>query len=118
MQLNFRSNEYRLMYGLEWRTVYALARGLFWCSNSRSCINSSSRESKHYVISYATYESLNDDENNDPHSSTHPVYVLLTTSQSIADGVTITDNGDARTWNVISNSVDIDFVHGDIYGRS
>ena len=28
------------------------------------------------------------------------------------------DNFDAVTWKVISNSLDIDFIHGDIHGRS
>ena len=28
------------------------------------------------------------------------------------------DNCDAITWKVISNSLDIDFIHGDIHGRS
>ena len=28
------------------------------------------------------------------------------------------DNYDANTWQVISNSLDIDFIHGDIHGRS
>ena len=28
------------------------------------------------------------------------------------------DNCDANTWQVISNSLDIDFIHGDIHGRS
>ena len=28
------------------------------------------------------------------------------------------DNCDAITWIVISNSLDIDFIHGDIHGRS
>ena len=27
------------------------------------------------------------------------------------------DNCEANTWQVISNSLDIDFIHGDIYGR-
>ena len=28
------------------------------------------------------------------------------------------DNCDANTWQVISNSLDIDFIHDDIHGRS
>ena len=28
------------------------------------------------------------------------------------------DNYDANTWQVISNSLDIDFIHGNIHGRS
>ena len=28
------------------------------------------------------------------------------------------DNCDANTWQAISNSLDIDFIHGDIHGRS
>ena len=28
------------------------------------------------------------------------------------------DHCDANTWQVISNSLDIDFIHGDIYGQS
>ena len=37
---------------------------------------------------------------------------------SIADDVTKPDNYDARTWQVTSNSLDFDFIHSDIHGRS
>ena len=54
---------------------------------------------------------------------TRSVFVLLMTSQSIADDVTMTSlwhdhNCDMITWTVISKSLDIDFIHGDIHGRS
>ena len=57
------------MYVLEWRTVYALKWGLFWCLFLELCsnegnkhqqlhsserINSSSQEYIHYFISYTT----------------------------------------------------------------
>ena len=66
-------------------------------------------------------ESTNDDKDDDLHTSlpclTFSVFVLLMTSQSIADDVTMT-KCDAITCIVISNSLDIDFIYGDIHGRS
>ena len=61
---------------------------------SNEHINSSSKGYIHSFISYTTYVSWNDYENDDPHTSTpflpRPVYVLVMTSQSIAGDVTIT----------------------------
>ena len=52
-----------------------------------------------------------------PQCLTRSVYILLMTPQSI-DDVTMTRQFDATTWIVISNSLDIDFIHGDIRDRS
>ena len=57
-----------------------------------------------------------------PRISLARFYVLLMTSQSIGDDVAMTsqwpDNCDANMWQVRSNSLDIDFIHGNIHGRS
>ena len=104
-------NKWRLMYVhvLEWWTVSALTRGLFWClfpelrSNEGNKHQNNTRVSTETVRHESTYIILfltrhNDDKNNDKsvdlHTSTQyftrKVYVLLMTSQSIADDVTIT----------------------------
>ena len=70
-----------------------------------------------YIILFLTRQnvSINDDKNDDFHASapclTCSVFVLLMTSQSIADDVTI-------TWIMKFNSLAFDFIHGDIHGRS
>ena len=51
-----------------------------------------------------TYESNNDAKNED-----HQNWLVMTSQWP--------DNCDANTWQVISNSLDIDFIHGDIHGR-
>ena len=76
------------------------------------------RQESTYIISFLTRhnQSINYDRNGDHHTSspclTRSFFVLLMTSQSIADDVTMTKNCDAITWIMISNSLDIDFVHG------
>ena len=82
------------------------------------------RHESTYIILFLTRhnESINDDKNDDPYTLskcfTHSVSFccwrhnrLLMTSQW-------PDNYDAITWIVISNSLDIDFIHGDIHDRS
>ena len=77
-----------------------------------------------YIILFLTRhdESINEDKNNDIYTSSlflaRRVFVLVMTSQFNADDVKITDNCDAITWIVISNSLGISFIHGDIHGRS
>ena len=76
-----------------WRAVYVLTRGLFLTLKTRifAC---------HPRVSLArvTYSWWRHNR-------------LAMTSQW-------PDNCDANTWQVISNSFDIDFIHGDIHGRS
>ena len=128
---------YRIMYALEWRIVSALTRGLFWCllpelrSNEGNKYQNNTRVSaetvRHenaYIILFLTRhnESINEYTTT---SFTHRPRVslarfsfcwwrhnrLLMTSQW-------PDNCDAITSIVISNSLDIDFIHGEIHGRS
>ena len=60
-------------------------------------------------------ESINDDKNDNLYTSspcpTRSVFVLLMTSQW-------SDNCDVVMWIMIFNSLDIDFINGDIHGRS
>ena len=97
------------MYVLEWRTVSALTRELFWClfpelrsneGNKHQNNTGVSAETVHqesiYIILFLTWHNndKNDNKNDEFHTSTpcltHGVYILLMTSQSIADDVTIT----------------------------
>ena len=125
------------MYAFKWRTVSALTRGLFWCLFPSLLRNSGNKHQNNiwvstetvchgstYIISFLTRhnESINEDKNT---IFTRRLRVslarlsfcwwrhnrLLMTSQW-------PDNCDAITWIMISNSLDIDFVHGDIHGRS
>ena len=82
------------------------------------------RHESAYIILFLTRhnESINDDKNDDLYTlSPCPTllgFVLVMTSQSIADDVTMTKQLWCVTWIVISNSLDIDFIHGDIHDRS
>ena len=125
------------MYVLDWWTVSALTRGLLLClfpelrsnegnkykNNPRVGAETVRHESA-YIILFLTRHSvlINDDKKDDIYTSS-PCFArsvsfcwcrhnqLLMTSQW-------PDNCDAITWIVISNSLDIDFIHGDIHGRS
>ena len=120
-------NQKRIMYVLEWRTVLALTRGLFWClkyqNNTRVSADTVRHEST-YIILFLTRhnESINEDENtiftHHPHVSLarfsfcwwRPNRLLMTSQWP--------DICDAITWIVISYSLDIDFIQADIHGRS
>ena len=122
---------------LEWRTVSALTRVLFWClfpelrsnegnkhQNNTRVSDKTVRLESTYIILFLTRhnESINDDEKT---MFTHRPRVslaqfsfcwwrhhrLLMTSQW-------PDNCDAVTWIMISTSLDIDFINGDIHDRS
>ena len=125
------------MYVLEWRIVSALTRGLFWClfpelrSNEGNKYQNNPRVSAETVRHESTYiilfltrhnESINDYKNDEFYTSSRVALArfsfcwwrhnrLLMTSQWPG-------NCDAITWIVISNSIDIDFIHGDIHDRS
>ena len=125
------------MYIFERRTVSALTRELFWCLFPELRSNHGNKhqnntpvraETVHheciYIILFLTWqhESINDDKNEDLHASSRVSLAqfsfcwwrhnrLLMTSQWL-------DNCDAITWIMICNSLDIDFIHGDIRGRS
>ena len=125
------------MYVLEWRIVSALTRGLFWClfpelrsnegnkyQNNPLVSAETVRHESTYIILFLTRhnESTNDYKNDEFYTSSRVALArfsfcwwrhnrLLMTSQWPG-------NCDAITWIVISNSLDIDFIHGDIHGRS
>ena len=99
----------RIVYLLEWRTVSAHTRGLFWCLFPSLLRNSGSKHQNNPLVSAeivcnsSTYtilfftrhnDSKNDDKNDDLYTSlpclTGSVFVLLVTSQWIADDVTKT----------------------------
>ena len=124
------------MYVLEWRTVSALMKGLFWCLFPELRSNDGNKyqitpewAQKQFVTRVHTLfyflhdiTSINDDKTT---IVTHRPRVslarfsfcwwrhnrLLLTSQW-------PDNCDAITWVLISSSLDIDFIHGDIHSRS
>ena len=87
------------MYVLEWRTASALTRGFNegnkYQKNTRVSVETVRQEST-YIILFLTRhdESINDDKNNALNTSSpcliRSVFVLLMTSQSIADDVTMT----------------------------
>ena len=97
------------IYVLERRTVSALTRVLFWClfpelrssegnkhQNNTRVSTEAVRHESTYIILYLTRhkESINDDKHDDLYTSfpclTCSVFVLLMTSQSIGDDVTMT----------------------------
>ena len=99
----------RIMYVLEWRNVSTLAGGLFLClfpelrsnegnkhpNNTRVSVETVRHKST-YIILFLTWhnESINNDKNNYLFTLslclTRSVFILLMTSQSIADDVTMT----------------------------
>ena len=78
------------------------------------------------VTSFHFLHMMNDDENDNLHTLTlwftHSVYIQLMTSQSIANDVTKCfvqcNNCDMHMWKEISNSLDINVIHGHIQGLS
>ena len=97
------------MYVLEWRIVSALTRGLFWClfpelrsneenkyqNNTRVSAETVRRENTYIILFVARhYESINDYKIDELYTSspclTRLGVVLVMTSQSIADDVTMT----------------------------
>ena len=97
------------MYALECRTVSALTRGSFWClfpelrrnegnkhqNNTRMSAETVRHESTCIILFLTQHNGdKNDDKNDDLHTSTPRftrwIYIMLMTSQSIVDDVTIT----------------------------
>ena len=72
-------------------------------------------------ITYTTYRSIND-ENDDPHTSPPFSLALITFCRWRHNRLPMTsqlvDSYDASSWKVISNSSDVDFIHGYIHDRS
>ena len=125
------------MYVLAWRTVYALTRGLFWClfpelrSNEGNKHQNNTRVSawtvRHksiYIILFLTRhkESINNAKTriftHNPRVSLARFTFCWWRHNPLAMTSQWPDNWDANTLQVISNSLDIDFIHGDIHGRS
>ena len=95
------------MYVLDWRTVSALTGGLFWRlfpelrsnegnkyqNNTRVSTETARHESTYIILCLTRLnESINDDKNDDLYASSpiaRSVFILLMTSQLIADDVTI-----------------------------
>ena len=125
------------MYVLEWRTVSALTRGLFWClfpelEATREINTKITLEwaQKRFVMRVHTLFNF-------LHDITNPSMTIKSTSFTHRPRVSLAyfsfcwgrhnrllmtslwpDNCDAITWIVIFNSLDIYFIHGDIHGRS
>ena len=106
---------------IQWQTVSALTRGSFWClfpelqgnegnkhQNDTRVSTETVRHESTYIILFLTRhnESINEDKIDDLYTSspclTRSVFVLLMTSQSIADDATMTK----QLWR--------DHVNGDI----
>ena len=123
------------MHVLEWRTVAVLVRGLFWCLFPK--LRSNEGNKHHTRVSIETVR----------HESTYIILFLTRHNEPISDDKTLIfthrprvslarfsfcwwrhhrlpmtspwpDNCDVIPWIVIPNSLDIDFIHGDIHGRS
>ena len=125
------------MYVLAWRTVYALTRGLFWCwfpelrstsgnkpKNNTRVSASTVRYKNTYIILFLTRhnEYINDAITR---IFTHHPRVSLarfTFCWWRHNGLAMTSQWpgkcDVNTCQVISNLLYIDFIHGDIHGRS
>ena len=97
------------MYVLSWRTVSALTRELFWClfpelqsnAGNKHQINArvsaeTVRHERTYIILFVTRhnKSINVDKNEDLYASSmchiYIVFIMVMTSQSIADDATMT----------------------------
>ena len=125
------------MYVLEWWTVSALTRGLFWylfpelrsndAINTKRTLRWARKQfvTRVHTLFYFFHEKTNPSMTTETMIFTHRPRIslarfsfcwwrhnrLLMTSKW-------PDNCDAITGIVISNSLDIDFIHGDIHGRS
>ena len=125
------------MYVLKWQTVYALTRGLFGClfpelqSNEGNKHQNNTRVSTWTVRHKSTYTTLfltwhNECSNDEkmaifphrPHVSLAHFTVCCWCHKQLLMATQWPDNCDVSTWQVISNSIDIDFSHGNIHGQS
>ena len=125
------------MYVLLWRTISALTRGLFCClfpdllskeGNKHQTNTRVSAETVRYESTYIIFNFL--------HDKTDPKMMIKTTIFTHHPRVSLArfsfscwrhnrmlmrslwpDSCDAITWIMISSSLDIDFIHGDIPRR-
>ena len=115
------------MYVLEWRTVSALTRELFWCLfpelRSNKWVHKQCVTRVHTLFYFW-------------HDITHPQMTIETTIFTHGPVVSLArftfsswrhirlltsqwpDNSEATTRIMISDSLDIDFIHDDVHGRS
>ena len=118
--------------------LFQRSRGGYFGANFRSCDATREINTKitlewtqkqfvmwvHAFILFLTQnnKSINDDKNDDLYTSslclTRSIFILLMTSQSIAEDVTRTKQLWHDHMNSISNSLEINFIHGYIHGRS
>ena len=125
------------MYVFAWRTFYALTRGLFCClspelrrnegnkhqNNTRMCA-STFRHKSTYIILFLTRhnESINDAKTriftHNPRVSLARITFCWWRHKWSAMTSHWPDNRDANAWQLIFNPLDIEFIHGDIHGRS
>ena len=103
------------MYRLEWRIIHTLTRGLLWCwciainpkiIHCIGRIHNSSRRYLHYFISCMKEWDYFDTS---PPCLYRSPYCLVMTSQSSKHRLTEHDDFYANTWQVTSNSLNIDF---------
>ena len=123
---------YGIMYVLEWRIVYALTTVLFWCAatmeiNTKITLEWAHKQfvtRGHTLFYYLHVITI-------PWITTKATIFTYRSSVSLAwftfrwwrhNWLLMTshwpDNCDAITWIMISNSLNIDFIHDDIHGRS
>ena len=127
MKPSLSMSKWRKKYALEWQTVLELIRG-FWClwinryqNNTRVGAETVCHKST-CINLFLTWHnvSINDDKNNNFITSysclTRSIFILLMTSQSIADDVTLTSKFWCDHMNNDISPVDIDFIQGDIQG--
>ena len=126
------------MYVLEWRTVSAPMRGFIWFLFPELIRNSGNKHqhitlewaqkqfiTRGHTLFYFLHDITNPKMTMKTMIFTHRPRVLLarfTFCWWRQNRLLMTsqwqDNCDAITWTVISNSFDIDFIHGDIHDRS
>ena len=125
------------MYVIAWRTVNALTRGLFWCLFPELCSNEGQKHQNNTRVSAwtvrhkSTYIILFFTRHNESKNDTKATIFIHHPRVSLArftlcwwrhnrSAMTSQwpDHCDANTWQVISNSLVIDFIHGDIHDRS
>ena len=126
------------MYVLEWRTVSALTRGLFWCllpklrciagnkhQNNTRVSAETVRHSSTYIILFLTWhnEPINDDKNDDlytssPYLTRRSLFCWWRHTRLPMTSQWPDNRGKWKKWKVILNSLDIDFIQGDSHGRS
>ena len=115
------------MYVLTWRTIYVLTRVLFWCLYPKITLEWAHKQfvTRVHTLFYFLHDTTNPWMTLTTRIFTHHPRVSLARltfcwwrHNRLAMTWQWPDNCDANTWQVISNSLDIDFIHGDIHGRS